>query len=114
MRAAANPWVGSSWHNRGMDLRGDKLGASRSVVEGPAWDWPLHGLRHPPEADTSGWYLWTGELLQDDDFFLPWHVAHVLDRCPELAPLLELPPGSRFMYAPDYFDVWQDDSLLDV
>ncbi len=59
-------------------------------------------------------FLWTGELQQAPDFFLPWHVDHVLDRCPELRSLLELPPGSRFIYAPHYSDVWNDDSLLDI
>ena len=73
-----------------------KLGASRSVIESSDWEWPLHGLRHPAQGDTTGWYLWTGELQQDAGFFLPWHVAHVLDRCRDLQPLLELPPGSRF------------------
>ena len=101
-------------HNPGVVLISDNLGASRAVIESKAWDWPLHGLRHPPQADSTGWYLWTGKLQQDSDFFLPWHVAHVLDRCPELGPLLDLPPGSRFIFAPDFTDVWQDDSLLDV
>jgi len=97
-------WVGTN----------DKLGASRSVVENDAWDWPLHGLRHPPQGDTNGWYLWTGEFSEDQAFFLPWHASHAQDRCPALLPLLEMPPGTRFVYAPDYLDVWQDDSLLDV
>lgn len=100
--------------NLGVVVTGARLGASRAVVEGNLWDWPLHGLRHPPTADTSGWYVWTGELQPDPDFFLPWHVAHLLNRCPELRPLLALPAGSRFIYAPGYTDVWQDDSLLDV
>lgn len=90
------------------------LGASRAVIQSSTWDWPLHGLRHPPEAETTGWYLWTGDLQQDPNFFLPWRVAHALHRCPELGPLLELPPGSRFIYAPDYTDVWHDASLLGV
>jgi hypothetical protein len=53
-------------------------------------------------------------VQQDDDFFSPWHATHAGDRCPDLAPLLDLPPGSRFVYAPDYLDVWEDASLLDV
>lgn len=101
-------------HNPGVASTDDKLGASRAMIEADSWDWPVHRLRHPPEADTTGWYLWTGELQDDPSFFRPWHVAHALNRCPELAPLLDLPPGSRFVFAPDYTDVWQDDSLLDV
>jgi hypothetical protein len=92
----------------------EKLGASRGVIENGTWEWPLHGLRHPPEADTTGWFLWTGELQTDADFFQPWHVAHAIDRCPELQSFLQLPPGSRFIYAPNYSDVWEDDSLLDI
>jgi hypothetical protein len=97
-----------------VDTIGGKLGASRAVVENSTWAWPLHGLRHPPDADTTGWYLWTGEMQEDSGFFLPWHVAHALDRWPDLRPLLELPPGTRFIYAPDYTDIWQDPSLFDV
>ncbi|WP_231251648.1 immunity protein Imm33 domain-containing protein [Nocardioides furvisabuli] len=84
------------------------------MVEAGVWKWPLHGLRHPPQGDTTGWHLWTGQLQQDADFFQPWHVAHALERCPELDPLLKLPAGSRFVYAPGHTDVRQDDSLLDV
>jgi hypothetical protein len=89
-----------------------KLGVSRSVINDDPWEWSLHGLRHPPAADTNGWYLWTGELQADPDFFLPSHASHLVDRCPDLGRLLSLPPGSRFMYAPDYLDVWDDPSLL--
>ncbi|MDQ1053090.1 hypothetical protein QE394_001018 [Arthrobacter sp. SORGH_AS 212] len=89
------------------------LGASRSVISGEV-EWPLHGLRHPPAANTSGWYVWTGELLPDADFFQPWHPAHLVERCPQVESLLQMPPGSRFLLAPGYVDVWDDPSLLDV
>lgn len=92
----------------------DKLGASRSLVENDSWDWPVHGLRHPPQGDTNGWYLWTGELDEDPNFFLPWHASHAVARCSDLRPLLDLPPGTRFVLAPDYLDVWHDESLLDI
>jgi hypothetical protein len=91
----------------------DKAGVSRSVIEGN-WSWPMHGVRHPPRPGTSGWYIWTGELLPDADFFLPWHVSHVLELMPSLEPLLELPPGTRFLIAPGYQDIWEDQSLLEV
>jgi hypothetical protein len=30
---------------------------------------PLNGLRHPPEGNTTGWYIWAGgELSADPDF----------------------------------------------
>src|SRR4051794_35359139 len=61
---------------------------------------PLNGLRHRSEGDTCGWYLWSGEeLSQEDDFFQPLHVRHLIDRCPEVLPFLGLPPGYRFLKA---------------
>lgn len=90
-----------------------KLGASPSLITGE-WAWPIHGLRHPPTDETSGWFVWSGELSDADDFFEPWHQAHFEKRWPNLAHLLELPPGSRFLVAPGHEDVWRDESLLDV
>lgn len=101
-------------HHLNVVTSGGKLGASRELIGNSTWEWPLHGLRHLPEEGTTGWFLWTGELQTDADFFQPWHVAHAIDRCADLEPLLQLPPGSRFVYAPGYTDVWQDDSLLDL
>ncbi|MBV9485584.1 MAG: hypothetical protein JO246_05955 [Frankiaceae bacterium] len=89
------------------------IGASRSLIDGD-WEWPVHGLRHPPADRTSGWYVWTGDLSHADDFFQPWHTSHLVERVPQLASLLDLPPGSRFLIAPDHLDTWKDPSLLDV
>lgn len=78
-------------------------------------DLPVNGLRHPPVADTCGWYLWTGEEFSDEaDFFQPLHVEHLVDRLPAALPYLGLPPGWRFLLAPGYADVWFDPSLLDL
>ena len=75
---------------------------------------PLHGLRHPAQGGTSGWYLWTGALSQDPAFFKPVHVEHLFARCPAVLPYLGLPPGWRFLIAPGHEDVWFDASLLDA
>ena len=77
---------------------------------------PINGLRHPPEGDTTGWHLWAGqELSSAPDFFKPLHVEHIADWCPAiLLPYLGLPPGWRFLIAPDHEDVWEDKSLLNV
>jgi hypothetical protein len=76
---------------------------------------PRNGLRHPPEGDTTGWYIWAGDTLSDDaDFFEPLHVRHLVERCPELLKFLGLPPGWRFLVASAHEDVWEDESLLDV
>ena len=88
---------------------------SRSGVAllGDAERWPLNGLRHPAEAGTNGWYLWPGTALrQDADFFQPLHVEHLASRLPEAVAYLALPPGWRFLLAPDHEDVWFDETLL--
>lgn len=88
-----------------------KLGASRSLVEG-RWSWPVHGLRHLPSGDTSGWYWWTGDLSDEEDFFLPWHAEHLVNAYPAVAEHLQAPPGTRVLLAPGHVDVWTDKSLL--
>jgi hypothetical protein len=72
----------------------------------------VHGLRHEPEGDTSGWYVWADEISADMDFFKPLHLAHLGDWCPSILKFLALPPGWRFLIADDYEDVWFDPSLL--
>ncbi|MEO8528450.1 MAG: hypothetical protein ABI435_05175 [Pseudolysinimonas sp.] len=87
-----------------------KVGASRSVRDGLM---PINGLRHPPSEGTSGWFIWAGEDLSDaPDFFVPLHVEHLIEWRPEVLPYLALPPGSRFLIAQGYEDVWADESLL--
>jgi hypothetical protein len=89
-----------------------KLGIARNVRDGIQ---PLNGLRHPPVGDSSGWYIWAGgELSKDPNFFVPIHVKHLPGWCREAMPYLALPPGWRFLVAPDHEDVWEDASLLDV
>jgi len=76
---------------------------------------PINGLRHPPEGDTTGWYIWAGEELSDDpDFFVALHVSHLQNWCPEALKFLGLPPGYRFLVAGNHEDVWEDQSLLEV
>jgi hypothetical protein len=76
---------------------------------------PVNGLRHPPQGETNGWYLWCGEKLSADaDFFVPLHTHHLFEYCPEALKFLGLPPGYRFLIAGEYVDVWFDESLLSV
>lgn len=89
-----------------------KVGIARNVLEQML---PINGLRHPPEGDTTGWYIWAGgEPSAREDFFEPLHVAHLSEWCPAVLPYLQLPPGYRFQIAPGHEDVWEDASLLDV
>jgi hypothetical protein len=74
----------------------------------------VHGLRHAPTGDTSGWYVWTGELSGAPDFFVPLHAEHLMDSVPGLGAYLGLPPGSRFLLAPGHEGVWTVAALLDV
>lgn len=76
---------------------------------------PINGLRHPPKGNTTGWYIWGGEKLNDaSDFFQPLHIDHLANWCPKIQKYLGLPPGWRFLIAGDYEDVWFDQSLLDI
>jgi hypothetical protein len=87
-----------------------KVGVDPQVREGIT---PLNGLRHRPEGDTTGWYIWAGETLSDDpSFFQPIHVSHLGEWCPAAIPYLGLPPGWRFLITSDHEDVWHDDTLL--
>src|SRR2546427_8813580 len=76
---------------------------------------PINGLRHPPQGETNGWYVWCGEeLSSDEDFFAPMHTYHLADHCRPALKFLGLPPGYRFLLAGDYADVWYDESLLQI
>jgi len=97
------------------DPLADKMGVSHGLLLPTAeWQWPVHGLRHPPEGDTAGWYCWTGEWEEREDFFVPLHASHLIEAWPPIAAYLNQPPGSRFIVSPDYVDQWQDNSLLDI
>jgi hypothetical protein len=76
---------------------------------------PLNGLRNSPAHGTCGWYIWGGgDLSTAPDFFQPLHVHHLAERCPAVLPYLALPPGYRFLIAPEHEDVWEDGSLLET
>lgn len=88
-----------------------KVGISKNVKEGL---WPINGLRHNLEGDTTGWYIWAGEEFSEDpNFFVPLHVEHLKEWRPEILKYLGLPPGWRFLIGEgNYEDVWEDLSLL--
>ncbi len=87
-----------------------RVGVADNVGSGA---FPVNGLRHR-QGQTSGWFLWAGEeSTVAPDVFKPSHAQHLVDRCPEVMPLLGLAPGWRFLIAPNREDVWFDPSLLD-
>jgi len=92
-------------------FEGQKVGIAENLKSGL---YPINGLRHKPVGETSGWYIWAGEeLSQDENFFQPLHAGHLSSWCPVVVKYLGLGPGWRFLIAPDYEDVWFDSSLLD-
>ena len=89
-----------------------KVGIALNVKHGLQ---PINGLRHSPEGDTSGWYIWAGEEFSNDpDFFVPLHIEHLPDWCPDIIKFLGLAPGWRFLATPTYEDAWEDKTLLDI
>jgi len=87
-----------------------KIGISDSVKEAV---FPVNGLRHLPSGDTSGWYIWADEEIgTNEDYFKPLHLKHLHECRPDLIRFMSLPPGWRFLVAPDYEDAWFDPSLL--
>lgn len=87
----------------------DKAGIALATLD----QVPLNGLRHQPEAGTSGWYIWGGTTMNEAaNFFDPLHHKHMPDYCPAALPFLALPPGWRFLVAPGQVDVWFDPELL--
>ena len=90
----------------------DKLGIAEDVKSDVM---PLNGLRHRPEGDASGWYIWAGGgPPSDPTYFLSLHVAHVEEWRGGISKYLGLPPGWRFQVAPGHEDIWFDSSLLDA
>ncbi len=58
--------------------------------------------------------MWAGDFSDAADFFKTLHLSHLTEWRPEVEPYLGLPPGWRFLIAPDYEDVWYDAALLDI
>lgn len=91
---------------------GTKLGIALDTIGKQ----PINGLRHNPENETNGWYIWCGtELSKDPEFFSPLHVEHIAEYLPEVEEYLTLPPGYRFLIdGNDYEDVWFEEELLNA
>lgn len=90
-----------------------RIGIVKNVYSGRM---PLNGLRHPPEQDMAGWYVWAGEgeVSNNPDDFDSLHVEHLSEVCPRVIPYLGLAPGWRFLVGEGYEDVWEDPALLEV
>lgn len=75
---------------------------SDGVYEGD----PVQGVRYEAPAHMSGWYLTTERYNGDHTTLLVEHIAHVVERRPDVAVFLALPPGYRFDTTGG--DAWQD------
>ena len=66
---------------------------------------PINGLRHPPQRDSSGWYIWCGEEFPTSpQCFIALQTIHLADCCPEALRLPALSSASRrsgVLRAPD-------------
>ncbi|MDR4952242.1 hypothetical protein REB14_08665 [Chryseobacterium sp. ES2] len=75
----------------------------------------INGLRHPRTETLNGWYIWSGEDFNPEefDFFSPSHTHHLLDNASFVIKYLGLPAGNRFLIdSKGYEDIWFDESLL--
>jgi hypothetical protein len=68
-------------------------------------------MRRPDEAE--GIFQRLRAQLRAD-FFQPLHFSHLPERCPEVVEYLALPPGSRFLIADGYENVWHDPTIVHV
>jgi len=76
---------------------------------------PINGLRHPSEKGTTGWFIWTGEYSEADDFFQPICAEHLLQKRPDIIKYLGLDFGFRFLADRNgYEDIWYDEKLKNI
>ena len=75
---------------------------------------PLNGMREKAENGITGWYIWSGEFSEKDNFFKPLCAEHLLQIRPEIIKYLGLDVGYRFLIDENgYEDIWFDNNLKD-
>jgi hypothetical protein len=68
---------------------------------------PIHGLRQPKEKGTTGWFIWTGEYSESDNFFKQIRAEQLLQIRPDLIKYFGLDVGYQFLIDKNgYEDVW--------
>jgi hypothetical protein len=76
---------------------------------------PINGLRHPKEKGTTGWFIWTGDYSENDDFFQPMCAEYLLQIRPDILKYLGLEVGFRFLADKNgYEDIWYDEKLKNI
>ena len=97
----------SQWKPINKKLR---VGASANLDKDP-----INGLRHPHEKGTTGWFIWTGDYSESDDFFRPMCAERLLQIRPDIIKYLGLEVGYRFIADKNgYEDIWYDEKLKDI
>lgn len=93
-----------------------KVGIALDGIKEKSKTMPIHACRYSIEGDTTGWYIWSGEYSDADDFYKPLHAVHLEEYCPLILPYLGLPAGTRVLIAEDgnYVDVWEDQKILEI
>ena len=87
-----------------------KIGISTNLNQDP-----INGLRHPSEKGTTGWFIWTGEYSEAEDFFQPICAEHLLQQRPDVIKYLGLDIGFRFLADRNgYEDIWLDEKLKNI
>ena len=73
---------------------------------------PINGLRHSQQEGTTGWFIWSGEYSDNNDFFKQICAEHLLQIRPEIIKYLGLEIGFRFLVDnKGYEDVWKDKNI---
>ena len=76
---------------------------------------PINGLRHPEHGKMNGWYIWSGEWSNADDFFKPLCLEHLIEKKPDIIKYLGLDVGFRFLTdKKGYEDVWFDQNITEL
>lgn len=87
-----------------------KIGVSDNLNQDP-----INGFRHPQENGTTGWYIWTGEYSESEEFYKPLCAEHLLQIRPEIIKYLGLDVGFRFLTdSKGSEDVWYDENLKKI
>lgn len=73
---------------------------------------PINGLRHPEHGTMNGWYIWSEDWSNSNDFFTPYCIEHLIELKPEISKYLSLDIGFRFQINSNGFeDVWFDKKI---
>ncbi|TDE15244.1 immunity protein Imm33 domain-containing protein [Dyadobacter psychrotolerans] len=73
---------------------------------------PVNGLRIPGEKGSTGWFIWSGDYSEREDFFKPMCAEHLLQKRPDIVKYLGLDIGFRFLAdRSDYGEVWFDEKI---